>query len=596
MLAIIVASTASAQSVFDEDFGRVIDPASSPVTANGIGAPTVAWDPNDETFVMFFETRVGAATPQCPAGTWGIGAASSADGVNWDIWDQLVVTPTAGTPYACVAAHPATVWEGGVFHLWFKAEQGTGATEQGWGTNNYSGVGYGTIDLSLDDKSADIAAIDAEMQALEDIVDQAVLDLDTTLTQLEASILAQSDEFECVPTAPICAPCNDVFLAGIQSGAGTVTNRRDFCQPFAFVLPTNLNATGLTVPGDQIRLEWDEAGGGNHFCRERLIGGIQTMTCNGGDIPGTTVVTADSYVELQVRSSGNWVVVGSANLSASNAQTTTGDVLDGITALQAFTSIPDDAGVFPLVPAFRADLLDLINWLNLAPVTPDETLLRAELVAARAEARDVRQLISTTNTQLAALQAERDDLVAYTQYVSPSIQSNGVALQLNQVFGYPSVAKIGNEWVMVLQQYPNLYRASGASPDAFTLDADSIIDAGAVSWANTEVFEPSLYCAVTDPSFPYRTWLAGRAIVAGTLSTAGASDAISSDGLTWLLNTTADFLWGDINDYRHFDVVSDASGSLRMYWVKRVGGVNEVHLQATDPTWIATDTLNRDCP
>jgi hypothetical protein len=325
------------------------------------------------------------------------------------------------------------------------------------------------------------------------------------------------------------------------------------------------------------------------------VAGTVTMTCNGGLTPGVSSTTAQSRIELTVRASGNWTVGGNVNLSSTNAQTTTGPIFDAIDDLQTFTMVPDAAGAFPFLTPFRVDAAELRDWLDIPPVTADEAALRTEVQAARVEARRLRQQILAANTDIAALEAERAVLVAYTQFVTPSIQSNRVALVLNQTFGYPSVAKIGSEWVMLLQQYPDLYRASGTSPDSFTLGASPVITSTTATWANTEVFEPSMICA-DDVVFPYVSWVGGRSLVAGMLSTAGASDAVSSDGVTWLLNTAADFLWGSNDDYRHFDVITDSAGALRMYWVQRVGGVNQVRLKATDASWTATDTQNRVCP
>jgi hypothetical protein len=591
------AQAPAASSVFDVDYGVVLDSSASPVTANGIGAPTVAWDEVDETYVMFFETRTGGPTTDCPSGTWGIGAASSQDGVTWDVWDTLVVAPTPGTPFACVAAHPAVLYEAGAFHLYFKAEQGNNVTvDQGWGTSNWSGVGYASVDLSLDDKTADIAAVDAEIALLEAQLADAVADYQLSLEDFRDSLLAQADEFECQETAPVCAPCGSVaFVGGAQNN--TLTTTKDLCQPFSFEIPADLNATGLASAADFVRLQWD-AGGQTRFCRERLVSGVPTMQCNANN-PGD-IVTADTYVLLRVRSTGNYLVSGSASLTALNVQTTTGDVLTTIDLLLATS---DPAVILPQLGAnnnqgFRQDLTELINWLSTPPVSPDESLLRSEAQALRSATATLRSTIVNTNAQLTTLESERAALVAYTQHLTPTVTADAVALQLNQTFGYPSVAKLGSEYVMLLQMYPNLYRASGATPDAFpTFDSVTpVLSTTQATWARTEVFDPSLYCDPGAP-FEYGTWVGGRKLSRGLLQESGASDAVSTDGLAWLLNLTPDFSWGtDLDQYRHLDVVADAGGDLRMYYVNRVGGVNQVHLKSTTNAWTPTDTQNRVCP
>jgi hypothetical protein len=586
MLALFL--SAALASVFDQDLGVVLSPGASPLTANGISAPTVVWDPDDQLFVMFFETKTDASTAGgCAAGKWSIGAASSVDGVTWDVWDQPVVSPTPGTPYACVAAHPAAVYDNGQFHLWFKAEQGTAVVgTPAWGTTNYAGVGYATVDVRLDDKTSEIAAIDAQINALEAARDQAVLDYSDTLVQYEADLNAQSDEFACLSTAPVCAPCTSSRLAASRTGFGTRTATRPFCQDFGFVVPSDLTLTtsGLYVYGSAV-LAWD---GGT--CTKSRFFGVTSFSCTVA--PGTSVTTRSS--SLAVTNVGIGTVSGSVTLAANNVQDVSGLILSDLQTLLAYTSVPNITQTASRLPGWITRLNTMFNWLNTAPVTPDEAFLRTETDVVRTEAQALQALITSTATQVADLQDDRNALLAYVPGVDASVMS-GVALQLNSTFGYPSVAKIGGDWVMMLQQYPDLYRASGTQPDAFTLDVAPVVTAGTVAWADTEVFEPSLYCA-DDPVFPYVSWLAGRTVVGGLFSTAGASDAISDDGLAWLLTTLADFTWTDNNDYRHFDVVADDTGELRMYWIKRVGGLNEVHLKSTTTTWVAADTRARVCP
>lgn len=604
----LLAGSAMAQvapsSQFTEDLGLVLDPTASPLTANGVGAPTLAWDAVDGFYTMFFETRVGDADAVCPSGYWGIGVASSQDGVTWDIWDQLVVTPTPATPFACVAAHPAVVYDAGTYHLWFKAEQGateangSPLVERGWGTNNYSGVAYGTVALSLDDKTADIAAIDAAILALEASLDTRVLAFDAMMDALYADLLAQEDEFVCLPSAPLCAPCGSVTMAVFQQGAGATTSSKDFCQPFTFEVPSTLNLTGSGLTAnDFARLLWTyDGGGGNDNCRERLINGSLTYTCTNGHVPGDSITTSSVSLRGQVGSSATTQLFANVTLNASNTGTMTydGPIFATFDDMDPFSSAPDPNGVLSRLNGMITQLNTLIDWLDNFPVTPDEQVLLDEATALRTEARSLRTFIRNTNTQLTSLQNQRATLLAYTQFVTPNVLSSSVAVQVNQTIGYPSVGKLGGQWVMLVQRYPDLFRAVGATPSALTLDATASLTHGTTTWANTEIFEPALYC---DPgsAFEYGSWVAGRSNVRGVLSAAGASDAVSTNAVSWLLNTTADFGWNNADDYRHFDVISDAAGELRMYWVQRVGGINEIHLKSTTATWDPADTLNRVC-
>lgn len=602
-------SVAMAQT-FTEDLGLVLHPSASPLTANGIGSPSVVFDPVDQTYLMFFETRIAAADTVCPNGQWGIGVASSQDGLAWDVWPTLVAAPEPDpvvsadrTPYACVAAHPAAVYDAGTVHLWFKAEQGafegdgvTPIINRGWGTNNFSGIGYATVDLSLDDKTADIAAVEAAITALEASMDTAVSDFDVLLDAFETSLLAAEPEFTCLSDAPLCAPCDSVTLVAVTVGPSTTSLQRDFCQPFEFLVPDDLNQSGGTDPtNDFVRLRWQPT---PKNCTEFASG---AYTCSAGITPLVTIATADGNngLSLSARSSiNNQVVQGNVTLAATNlgSQTFDGPLLVTIDNLQPSTSAPDPTGITTAeLNRLRNRLNTLMTWLANGGLTGYEVALHAEASNLRNEATALRNFLNASNSQLAALDTQLTDLQNYTQHVTPNVTPNAVALQINQTVGYPAVARMDGEWVMLVQRYPDLYRASGVSPDALTLDPTPIITAGTATWANQEVFESSLYC---DPgsAFEYGAWVGGRRTTAGVFAQAGASDAVSTDTLSWLLNTTADFLWSSADDNRHFDVLSDSAGELRMYYVQRVGGVNEVHLRSSTTSWTHTDTLTRICP
>ncbi|MCA9494123.1 MAG: hypothetical protein KC621_29550 [Myxococcales bacterium] len=581
-------------SVFSHDQGRVLDPASNPLTVNGIGAPTVAYDEDDDLFVMFFETQIDPSTADgCSVGHWAIGAASSPDGVTWTIWDAPVVSPTPGTPYACVAAHPAVVYDAGVFHLWFKAEQGNAVSgSPPWGTANYTGVGYATVDVALDDKTAEIAAIDAEITALQDALEADLLDYDAALLQYDTDVRAQGDEFTCVsPSAPVCGPCSSVSLVANASN-NTVTDTRTFCQPYAFTVPATVPTTPAALYSSTT-LSWTTTGGTAQSCTWSWIVGYPfTTSCSSGITPGTSSVTVDD-VSLQ-----SYALLGtnaaSVTLPATNAQGVSGGLLSYLASLQAQTAIPDSSAVSSLLPGWIIQLDEMESWLSTPPVTPDESLLLVETQQLRTDALALQTAIADTDADIAVLQAERDVLAAYTQTVDATVL-NGVALAIDTTFGYPSVAKLGSTWVMLFQDYPDLYRATATSPDAFTLDTNPVIVAGQAAWATTEVYEPSMQCT-GDLLFPYGTWVAGRRLLGGTFPVGGASDATSNNGIDWFLNLTADFLWASADNYRHFDVITDDRGELRMYYVQRVGGVNEVHLKSTTTIWPSTGTSNRVCP
>ncbi|NCG19637.1 MAG: hypothetical protein GWP91_11575 [Rhodobacterales bacterium] len=100
---------------------------------NGVGAPSVVWDEEQERYLMLFETPLDAVSTDCPLGMWGLGAAWSSDGQSWEVWPELILEPGGYDYNACAVAHPATLLEDGELQLWFKAH----------GTMGESGVGYG---------------------------------------------------------------------------------------------------------------------------------------------------------------------------------------------------------------------------------------------------------------------------------------------------------------------------------------------------------------------------------------------------------------------------------------------------------------------
>lgn len=125
----------------------MLEPVPGKIYETGIGSPAVAYDRANDLWTMFFETQFGPPDADCGAGRWGIGRATSPDGLSWTIDDELVVSPTPGTYYDCVVAHPDVLFDGTTFRLWFKAQQSNNACPPGapapeWGCAAVTGVGY----------------------------------------------------------------------------------------------------------------------------------------------------------------------------------------------------------------------------------------------------------------------------------------------------------------------------------------------------------------------------------------------------------------------------------------------------------------------
>lgn len=134
--------SAQAQNPFTIDPAVLLNSSAASYTNNGVGSPAVAWDSDRSRYVMVFETSLdNPANPgsSCPVGTWGLGMAFSTDGINWTTTPGPILEPTAGTYYACVAAHPTVMYNNDRLRVWFKAEQeGTGTAD----LSRYTGIGH----------------------------------------------------------------------------------------------------------------------------------------------------------------------------------------------------------------------------------------------------------------------------------------------------------------------------------------------------------------------------------------------------------------------------------------------------------------------
>lgn len=122
----------------------------------GVAKPSVAYDATAEQYVMYFTARYPEwfieAQPgdysDCSAGVYGIGRATSPDGINWtpDPADGPVVAPEPGTYRACHVAHPTIIKDGATWRMWFKSEQGANACPDGevleWGCDRFTGISY----------------------------------------------------------------------------------------------------------------------------------------------------------------------------------------------------------------------------------------------------------------------------------------------------------------------------------------------------------------------------------------------------------------------------------------------------------------------
>jgi hypothetical protein len=142
--------TASAQDVgaFVTHPAPVLTAKAGTFYQNGVGAPTVVYDEVLGRYIMVFEARLPETDARCPVGVWGLGVATSTDGLSWNVFPTPIVRPNPGdgTYYSCVAAHPTAVFDSSsnMMLLFFKGEQGTDACDllsPSWGCDTWTGVG-----------------------------------------------------------------------------------------------------------------------------------------------------------------------------------------------------------------------------------------------------------------------------------------------------------------------------------------------------------------------------------------------------------------------------------------------------------------------
>ena len=143
----------------------LLDTDDVPWTPGGIGAPTVIYDEGSGLLVMAYETQTGTSA-NCPVGTWGLGLATSADGLTWTDIGGALLAATPGTFYACVAAHPGLLDRSpGQLVLFFKGEQGSDACDSvapSWGCGQYTGVGRASLTWNATTEAYDLTGPDTE--------------------------------------------------------------------------------------------------------------------------------------------------------------------------------------------------------------------------------------------------------------------------------------------------------------------------------------------------------------------------------------------------------------------------------------------------
>ena len=148
-----LAPTAYAQDSFTLHGEPALQAETGEFWENGLGSPTVVYDPDQRLYVMFFESQLTEPDSECLWGSWGVGLAYSDDGIDgWQVWPDLIMEPGGDVYKSCVVAHPTALLEDGTYKVWFKAHQNESACDDGplsWGCESMSGVGLGWGELNL---------------------------------------------------------------------------------------------------------------------------------------------------------------------------------------------------------------------------------------------------------------------------------------------------------------------------------------------------------------------------------------------------------------------------------------------------------------
>lgn len=169
----------------------------------------------------------------------------------------------------------------------------------------------------------------------------------------------------------------------------------------------------------------------------------------------------------------------------------------------------------------------------------------------------------------------------------------------NQVYGFPSVVRVGGTWVMALARYPSVHIATATSPNGpWTLHPTPVLEPGVSQWTGSEVFNPALTCSgdgVTQP-YPYHLWFGGRTTVAGQLVDGGIGEGISNNARSWYISPAPlRFVAG--SDWRHWDALRVGFDDYLIYYSdKDAQGRNRIGLASTVGDWDPQAIATRLCP
>ena len=181
---------------------------------------------------------------------------------------------------------------------------------------------------------------------------------------------------------------------------------------------------------------------------------------------------------------------------------------------------------------------------------------------------------------------------------SKSVSAEPV-LVVGQNFGFPKFVEVDGVYNILFSIYPNIYRATGTSINALTMDdPDPILEPSkTIFWANQEVFNPAAACEASS-GFPYVSYFGGRNTSEWLITDAGWGKAISAsaEGGSWFRNENAYFSWGTESDWRHWEVLLVGTEDHLVFYSEKDGaGKPQIRLAYTNPDWDDSQVYDKRC-
>ena len=188
--------------------------------------------------------------------------------------------------------------------------------------------------------------------------------------------------------------------------------------------------------------------------------------------------------------------------------------------------------------------------------------------------------------------------------VSNVVIASSPVLSFSGPGGHPSFVKDGNNFKLLYQRYPDIYRTQSTNINSFStglVTFDASYDwAGneSVGWEYDEFKSPSVLCD-DSVAFPFAAWVGSVDTNFGEVVAGGWGKAISSSGASWDLSTSAIETWSDDDSWRHWDMLRLTTGDYLVWYSKKdSSGDSAIYFGGT-PTNLSfnnSDVESRICP